>query len=37
MGYRELLEKRKPEEIQYYNDTIQVRSNWDMNENFILK
>lgn len=31
------LEKRKPEEIQYYNDTIQVRSNWDMNENFILK
>ena len=31
------LEKRQPEEIQYYRDTIDVRSNWDMNENFILK
>lgn len=31
------LEKRQPEEIKYYRDTIEVRSNWDLNETFILE
>lgn len=30
------LQKRPPEEIQYYRDTIEVRSNWDMRETFSL-
>ncbi len=31
------LEKRPPEEIRYYQDTLEVRSNWDLNESFILE
>ena len=30
------LQKRPPEEIKYYRDTIEVRSNWDMRETFSL-
>ncbi len=26
------LEKRQPEKIRYYRDTLEVRSNWDINE-----
>ncbi len=26
------LEKRQPEEVRYYQDTLEVRSNWDINE-----
>ncbi|TDN95500.1 Ig-like domain-containing protein [Salegentibacter sp. 24] len=31
------LKRIQPEEIQYYQDTINVRSNWDMPETFILE
>ncbi|WP_372917424.1 Ig-like domain-containing protein [Salegentibacter sp.] len=31
------LQKQKPEKIDYYNDTLEVRSNWDLNESFILE
>lgn len=31
------LKRIQPEEIQYYRDTVDVRSNWDMPETFILK
>ncbi|HSP12219.1 MAG TPA: hypothetical protein VLO29_06810, partial [Salegentibacter sp.] len=31
------LKKQKPEKIHYYNDTLEVRSNWDLNESFILE
>ena len=31
------LEKRQPEKIFYHRDTLEVRSNWDLNESFILK
>ena len=31
------LEKRSPERILYYSDTLEVRSNWDLNESFILE
>lgn len=30
------LEKRPPERILYHSDTLEVRSNWDLNESFIL-
>ncbi|MGB8704489.1 MAG: Ig-like domain-containing protein [Gillisia sp.] len=31
------LKKRKPEQIIYFPDTLEVRSNWDINQTFILK
>ena len=31
------LKRIQPEEIQYYRDTIDVRSNWDMPETFTLE
>ncbi|MBE7640835.1 hypothetical protein GUB10_10865 [Salegentibacter sp. BLCTC] len=31
------LKRIQPEEIQYYRDTVEVRSNWDISETFILK
>ncbi|MDT0643157.1 Ig-like domain-containing protein [Zunongwangia sp. F363] len=30
------LEKRQPERIEYFPDTLEVRANWDQNEQFIL-
>ena len=31
------LKKIQPERVIYFNDTIEVRANWEMNETFILK
>lgn len=31
------LEKRQPEKIEYFPDTLDVRANWDINQSFILK
>ncbi|MDT0677732.1 Ig-like domain-containing protein [Autumnicola musiva] len=31
------LEKRQPERIEYFPDTLEVRANWDQNEQFILE
>ncbi|WP_373058584.1 Ig-like domain-containing protein [Zunongwangia sp. H14] len=31
------LKKRQPEHIEYFPDTLEVRANWDQNEQFILE
>jgi len=31
------LQKIKPEKVQYFKSTLNLRANWDSNENFILK
>ncbi|MGA9588777.1 MAG: hypothetical protein WBV11_02995, partial [Salegentibacter sp.] len=31
------LQKRQPEKIEYFPDTLDVRANWDINQSFILK
>ncbi|MFD1094734.1 Ig-like domain-containing protein [Salegentibacter chungangensis] len=30
------LKKRQPERIEYFNDTLEVRANWDINQSIIL-